>query len=280
MKNEILLCPVCRAPLFYEENDSGRGGSYHCPARHTFDRSRQGYTNLLTGRAAGQHGDNTEMIAARTRFLDGGYYAPLCTALVSAVTASLPQGGNLLDAGCGEGYYTDALVHALDPTTHAWGIDISKEALRAACRREAVKTGRLLLYAAGVYDMPFADASMDAVVNVFSPLAREEYLRVLKPNGTLHMAIPAARHLWELKEVLYDIPHENRVADFSLDGFTLIGNTRVTCPMQLPDAETIAALFSMTPYYYRTPQAGCARLAALSSLSVTADFHLLSYRKI
>ncbi len=276
MTHDALICPLCRAPLSLDD----RGASYRCPARHTFDRARRGYTNLLTGRAAGQHGDNAEMIAARTRFLDGGYYAPLCRALVSQAEAYLPEGGVLLDAGCGEGYYTDTLMTALAPRgVRGYGIDISREALQAAGRRGAVKSGHLLLFAAGVYDMPFAAASVDMVVNVFSPLAHEEYLRVLKEGGVLLMAIPAARHLWELKEVLYDTPKENEVADFALAGFTLLGETRVRCPMQLTGTEVIASLFSMTPYYYRTPAAGRARLAACTSLSVTADFHLLAYRK-
>ncbi len=279
MQKDILLCPICRAPLAFFSNNRG-GGSYQCASRHTFDRARQGYTNLLTGRAAGQHGDNSEMIAARRRFLDGGYYAPLCHALIREASGLFLQNGHVLDAGCGEGYYTNALLEALSPLyAHGWGIDISREALRAACQREAVKSGRLSLFAAGVYEMPFADNAFDMVINFFAPLATEEYLRVLTDRGVLIMAIPAARHLWEMKAILYDTPRENEVADFALDGFTLLSDTRVTCPMNLPDAETIAALFSMTPYYYRTPAAGRARLAALSHLSVTADFHLLAYRK-
>ncbi len=280
MKHKIILCPVCRAPLAYVPSETGRGGSYQCPARHTFDRARQGYTNLLIGRAAGQHGDNTEMIAARSRFLDGGYYAPLCEALTRRACGLFPTDGVLLDAGCGEGYYTDALMQSLAPRgAEGIGIDISREALRHAGRRGAVKTGLLSLFAAGVYEMPIATQSVDMIINVFSPLAREEYLRVLKDDGTLLMAIPAARHLWEMKTVLYDTPHENEVADFALEGFTLLDETRITVPMTLPDPATIAALFSMTPYYYRTPAAGRERLATYTSLSITADFHLLAYRK-
>ncbi len=277
---EILLCPICRAPLLFEANPSGKGGCYRCSARHTFDRARQGYTNLLTGRAAGQHGDNMEMIAARRAFLNSGFYAPLCNALCNAAKTHLPPGGTLLDAGCGEGYYTDAVLSSLATVgATGYGIDISREALRLACQREAVKTGQLLLFTAGVYEMPFADGAFDMILNLFAPLAREEYLRTLKENGVLLMAIPAARHLWELKEVLYETPRENEVADFALEGFTLLSETRVTTTMHLPDQAMIAALFSMTPYYYRTPAAGKAALAAKNSLSVTADFHLLAYRK-
>ena len=70
----ILRCPLCGESLFRTE------GGYACPARHTFDRARQGYTNLLL-RPAGQHGDNREMILARREFLESGAYAPRRTAL-------------------------------------------------------------------------------------------------------------------------------------------------------------------------------------------------------
>ncbi len=280
MQTNILVCPVCRAPLTLDAPTNARGGGcYRCDNRHTFDRARQGYTNLLTGRVAGQHGDNAEMIDARRAFLNGGFYAPLCDALCKSAAEYLPPHGVLLDAGCGEGYYTNAVLNALlslDAT--GYGIDISREALRCACQREAAKTGRLSLFVAGVYGMPFGDNSFDMVLNFFAPFADGEYRRVLKQNGVLIMAIPAAKHLWEMKSVLYDIPHENEVADFDIGGFTLTGEERVTIPMHLPSREMIHALFSMTPYYYRTPATGKARLEAYDTLDVTADFHLLVYR--
>ena len=58
MTTDLFRCPHCGAPL------TATDGSYLCPARHTFDIARQGYVNLLTGRATQQHGDNKEMICA------------------------------------------------------------------------------------------------------------------------------------------------------------------------------------------------------------------------
>ena len=267
---EVLICPVCRAPL------TRQGGSYVCPGRHTFDRARQGYTNLLL-RAAGQHGDNREMILARRAFLESGAYAPLKDAIRAAARRLAPGARTFLDAGCGEGYYGEAVLEAL-PGAAGYGIDISREALRVAGRREAVASGRFSLFVAGVYEMPFADRSFDLVLNVFAPLAAAEYRRVLRPGGVLLMAIPDCRHLFEMKEVLYDTPRENEVADFALDGFALLGAEPVTSRLTLTSGEQIRALFSMTPYYYRTPEAGRRRLEALDRLEVTASFLLLSYR--
>ena len=267
---QVLICPICRAPL------TRQGGSYICPGRHTFDRARQGYTNLLL-RAAGQHGDNREMILARRAFLESGAYAPLKDAISTAARRLAPGARTFLDAGCGEGYYGEAVLGAL-PHAAGYGIDISREALRVAGRREAVASGRFSLFVAGVYEMPFADRSFDLVLNVFAPLATEEYRRVLRPGGVLLMAIPDRRHLFEMKEVLYDTPRENEVADLALGGFTLLGAEPVTKKLTLTSGEQIRALFSMTPYYYRTPEAGRLRLEALDRLEVTAEFLLLSYR--
>ena len=266
----ILRCPLCGEPLFRTE------GGYACPARHTFDRARQGYTNLLL-RPAGQHGDNREMILARRDVLESGAYAPLAQAIVAAAERLAPGAGTFLDAGCGEGYYGEAVLAAF-PNAVGYGIDISREALKVAGRRETVASGRFSLFVAGVYEMPFADRSFDLVLNVFAPLAAEEYRRVLRPGGILLMAIPDRRHLFEMKEVLYDAPRENEVADFALDGFTFLGAEPVRNRFTLRGQEQIDALFSMTPYYYRTPEAGRQRLAALGRLDVTAEFLLLSYR--
>ena len=270
----ICLCPLCRMPLVEEEK------GYSCATGHHFDKAKQGYTNLLVGKAGGQHGDSMEMIRARRDFLNGGHYTPLLSALRQEVSHHF-HGGTLLDAGCGECYYTQGVMDVIAPMGGCGiGIDISREALKVAGARPSVKSGSLKLFAAGVYDMPIKDNSVDMVLNFFAPLATEEYLRVLKPNGIFIMAIPAAKHLWHLKEVLYDIPKENQVQDFTLTGFDLVSETKVTSHFTLTRQEDIQALFSMTPYYWRTPKAGRDRLAALSTLPCTGEFHLLVYRKV
>ncbi len=269
-----IICPVCHGDL------TPHPGGYSCQSGHSFDTARQGYTNLLLSSSGGQHGDDRAMTAARSHFLSRGYYAPLKDALCRMAVSHMPKDGILLDAGCGEGYYTHAVLEALAPKgVKGIGIDISREALRAACRFDSVKNKTLSLFVAGVYRMPIADESVDGVLNFFAPLATEEYLRVLKPGGYLFMAIPAERHLWELKEVLYDTPYENAVKDFSLPGFELLEQESVTAPMTLTSGEEILSLVGMTPYLHRTPRHGMERLKSLDALRVTGRFYLLLYKK-
>ncbi len=268
MKTVQPICPVCRAPLALSDS------RLSCPAGHSFDVAAKGYTNLLrSSRAA--HGDNREMILSRRRFLESGLYRPLAEALARALGGDRRR---ILDAGCGEGYYTAALAAAL-PDAALVGIDVSKEAIRAAASREPMRDGRVSLYVAGVYELPFSDGAFDTVLSVFSPFAREEFLRVLEPGGALVSAIPGARHLWEMKQVLYDTPYENEVADYAVEGFEFIGKEEVRGRILLETPAMIADLFTMTPYYYRTPASGRERLAALPSLETEISFEVLRYRR-
>ena len=107
-------CPICQEPLELE------GGTYTCSNHHCFDRSRSGYVNLLpvNRRRSKDPGDNREMVQARQKFLEQGYYAPLVQALCEVLSrwadgTSAPH-LILLDAGCGEGYYTAHMAAALE----------------------------------------------------------------------------------------------------------------------------------------------------------------------
>ena len=104
-----LTCPVCGGALHREER------SLRCGAGHCYDLARQGYVNLLrTNRSKDKrHGDDKRMVAARTAFLDAGYYAPLRDAIAAAATEYTTGDAGVLDAGCGEGYYTAHVLHTL-----------------------------------------------------------------------------------------------------------------------------------------------------------------------
>ena len=268
----LFLCPKCNLPL--TELD----GRCACPAGHSYDRARGGYYNLLLTYIRGNHGDNRNMVLARQAFLAAGYYSPLAAAIASAVLEYTPAGGVLLDAGCGEGYYTDTVERALfsrDGATRVAGFDISRDAIKVA----SGKNQRISLAVAGSYHMPIPDASVDTLINTFSPLALSETNRVLRDGGYFIMAIPGEEHLYELKAVIYDTPYKNTVEDTALDGFTLVDDRHISYTMHLESGSSVMNLFAMTPYAYRTKQSNAARVAALSRLDCTADFRLLIYRK-
>ena len=268
----LFACPNCGRPLEREAN------GYACPAGHRFDLAREGYVNLLP--ANFQHskapGDDKEMARARTRFLDGGWYSPLRERLCRLLDLHTGSAPALLDAGCGEGWYTAALARVVSGKGgRTAGVDLSRPSVKKAARR----CPEAEIAVASVYRLPVADTSMDAVVNCFSPLAAGEFRRVIRPGGCFLYVVPGPRHLWELKQVLYDRPYENPVKEEVYPGFRALGSEAVETSFLLPGPQSIRDLFCMTPYYWKTPKAGAERLEALDTLSVTAQFRILCFRR-
>ncbi len=271
----IYKCPVCGEGLEVTEK------CFVCSKRHSFDIARSGYVNLLLSKHAGKtvHGDNKLMVSARRNFLDKGYYAPLKDALCEKICRYFPSGGVLVDAGCGEGYYTDAAAQALEKdgkSAEIFGIDISKTAVEFAAKRCKGAT----FAAASVFHIPVEESACDMLISLFSPYCGEEFRRVLKNNGVMILAIPSENHLWELKQAVYDTPYKNQVKPYELEGFAFIGKKKISRKITLESAEDIQSLFSMTPYYYRTGRTEQERLMALERLETQTDFELLIYRNI
>ena len=183
----IFCCPICGGPL-------ERGPSaYSCPAGHSFDLAREGYVHLLPANRmhSKMPGDDKGMAAARWAFLSKDYYAPLRDALCSIALANTGPAPSVLDTGCGEGYYTSGVYQALRRAGRSVtlaGTDISKAILRRAAKRE--KDAEFAV--ASSYHLPVADGSVDLLLNCFSPLAIEEFHRVLRPGGVLCGAVGKA----------------------------------------------------------------------------------------
>ena len=270
MWNEVLRCPVCGAAVKKEENSLFCEGA----RRHCFDFSADGYVNLTPAHAAGG-GDDATLIAARTAFLRGGYYQPLADRVCEILRSYVPK-GVVLDAGCGEGYYTNRIAAAGYPV---FGFDLSKRGIRTAARA-AKREGQSAHFAvAGIYDLPVADERADAVVSLFAPVAEAEFCRVLKKDGVLVVVGAGAEHLFSLKRVLYDVPRKNEPRADLPRGMQRLHAETLRFEMQL-DAPAIAALFAMTPYYYRTAKEASARLLALSALSCEAEMDIAVFKKM
>ena len=117
------------------------------------------------------------------------------------------------------------------------------------------------------------------MLNVFAPHDAAEFARVLRTNGVLLRVIPLERHLWGLKQAVYDRPYENTVPDPALPGFTLAEQRTLRGTITLRTNADIEALFCMTPYYYKTGARDQAKLHALDTLTTETEFALLIYRK-
>lgn len=252
-----LLCPVCKKPLHRE------GRSCLCENRHTFDYAKSGYLNLyLSSRSA--HGDNREMVRARTAFLETGAYSFLRSRLKELIG----RPDTLVDLACGEGYYTRAME-----AHEVWGFDLSRDALMHAAK----KTPEMHWILASIFALPLADACTDCVLTCFAPFAADEIFRILKPGGRFLFVTPGPGHLFEMKEVLYDTPYLNPHKDLETP-LQPVHEETIRSTFEA-DQEMLSSLFAMTPYAYRTGRAGREKLGAVRSLQLTAEFVIRIYQK-
>lgn len=251
-----LRCPHCGQPLIASP------AGFDCENRHHFDRARQGYVNLYISQKQ-NHGDDALMVQSRHRFLQAGYYEPLLMALLTEINTLQPD--NIVDLGCGEGYYTRALRQ---PTL---AIDLSKEALRYLR-----PTPTLQPVLASISQIPLFDKSADLVLNLFSPLYPDEIERILAPNGHVITVQVGVNHLLELKQALYPEVLLNPEPQNPFVNLERIHSQTVEFNLHLEQA-ALSDLIDMTPYTYRTPKAAIERVKALSTLDVRCSFVIHHY---
>lgn len=262
----MLICPKCKEQLIKEENN------YQCVNHHVFDIARRGYVNMLLG----NHkitGDDKEMVKARTDFLSHGYYQPLCDAIKAIIIAHHPN--MIVDAGCGEGFYTNQIKEAL-PTSIMYGFDISKFAVDEACKGKK----DIIYGVCSVFHMPLHDACADMIISIFAPFDSGENKRVLKTGGLFIKVSPASKHLLAMKQVLYDNVYENEECIEQYEGMERIHEECIDYEIQITGQKDIHALFQMTPYYWRTPKAGSERLSKLDALQTRVQFRLEVFKKL
>ncbi len=262
----MLLCPICGKPLRRQER------IFLCPENHSFDIARQGYVNLLPvqQKRSLQPGDTREQVLSRRAFLEGGFYKPIVDSLCDL---ALRYGctGPILDAGCGEGYYSVHLAEALHAALI--GLDISKEAVRCAAARYK---GPLWLCASAAR-LPVPDHSIGLLTSLFALTVPEEFRRALTSNGAFIQVLAAEDHLLGLKSIIYpELTHKPKQTVPALPGFTLVESVPVRFSFTVEGAQ-VMNLLSMTPHVYRIGKEGADRLRQTEILTDTASCMLNLY---
>ena len=272
--SDALRCPCCASPMTL------LGGSLVClpqgdGKRHCFDIAKSGYVNLDTTHAGG--GDGKELVRARTAFLESGAYRPISDG-VNDLLGQYAAPGLVIDAGCGEGYYTNRAA-AMHRGSRFLGFDLSKSAIDAAARSASRTQSGAAFAVAGIFDLPVADASATAILNLFAPCAEAEFSRVLCDGGILILVGAGEDHLFGLKKAVYDVPYKNAVRADLPRGMELLREHRISYTAHLSSNEQIRALFSMTPYAFRTSREDMAKLDAIEALDTEVDVTVSVYRK-
>lgn len=255
----MLLCPVrdCHQALAREAR------RLFCPRAHSFDIARSGYLNLLQPQdsRSRQPGDTAAAVAARRRLHDLGVTAPLRAAIVQ--TAALTTQDTVLDAGCGDGFYLGSLATLSGCQAH--GTDISVPAIDAAARRYPHVEW---VVANADRFIPYADQSFSLVLSITARRNMAEFLRVLKPNGRLIIAIPAQDDLNEIRGPGRD--RTARTIEEFVPHFQLVSQSRATtkADLQASSVEDIRLAI------YRPMQA-----APATAMQVTFSLDLLSFTR-
>ncbi|WP_436898400.1 putative RNA methyltransferase [Acinetobacter gyllenbergii] len=264
----LLMCPVCRQSLNLVAN------SWQCETGHHYDVAKQGYVNLhvVQHKHSKSPGDTPESVLARREFLQAGFYQPLQHAIVTLIQQLQPKA--VLDIGCGEGYYTSAMQAY---TQHCIGVDIAKTAVQ-----RAAKLNNKVTWVVGTgATLPVQDYALDMCTSLFSPIPQDEIVRVLRDDGYLIVVTPAPKHLYDLREALFEQVNLHEPEKFvqQLDAqFELKQAQIVEAPMQL-DQQALKNLIAMTPYAYKANPERRKALEQAQRFAATAAFQIYLFQK-
>ncbi len=237
----LLRCPICHSA--FNENPQG----LVCINRHQFDRSKEGYFNLLPvqNKNSLTPGDTKEQLKARREFLQAGFFDPLRSTILSLID---PSTKTLLDLGCGEGYFTRGIATHL-PDAEIYAVDIAKAGIAMAAKsaKQLPKTTNVV---ASNFDLPLQDQSMDVILRVLAPSKDLELQRVLKPDGKLLIVIPGEQHLIDLRKKIYKEVRPLQSLP-EIEGFFLKETIGVQFRIKLNQPERVQSLLSMTPFFWK-----------------------------
>ncbi|MCE2593928.1 23S rRNA (guanine(745)-N(1))-methyltransferase [Motilimonas cestriensis] len=269
----LFICPLCQAPLS-RDNSSAR-----CPQNHCFDFAKEGYLNLLPVQKKNSidPGDNKMMMQARRDFLNKGFYQPLAeqvALLIKQQMAAKQEHIHALDLGCGEGYYCQYFTANTQANISWHGLDISKSAIRYAAKR--AKSIQFCI--ASAFDLPFAGQQFDCITRIYAPSDANELQRVLKNDGCVISVSPGPRHLFQLKQAIYDTPQPHSDAPSEIEGLMVVEQVALTYPITLTHSQDIANLLEMTPFAYKLTATQKQQLSS-QSLTLDLDFKIEVFKK-
>ncbi|MDL2225774.1 methyltransferase domain-containing protein, partial [Eubacteriales bacterium OttesenSCG-928-M02] len=252
---------LCGAGFCMEKN------SLKCERGHTYDISKKGTVNFLPNQRKTIY-DASQFSARQLIFLQG-YFDALVDCLARLVTAYGPKAedGFLVDAGCGEGFFLNAL-QAKMPRYHYAGVDLEKAAIRLAARGGA----SIPFWVADLASLPLAEGVVDVLLNILSPANYQEFLRVLHPHGLVLKVLPGAHYLEEIRQMIlpenaaYD-NHETKELFYSHLKVVKEHTLEYTLPVP---KELREAFFTMTPLTQRRVY-GEAEFHRLDSITIHLD---------
>ncbi|MCJ7689768.1 MAG: methyltransferase domain-containing protein [Clostridiaceae bacterium] len=280
----ILKCPVCNLCLKKHEKQ------YVCLNNHSYDIASKGYINLLLANQKNtkEPGDSKIMMEGRRNFLNKGYYHTFSEKLNQVIISNISGNNiNILDAGCGEGYF----LYRLKETIHMeqsnsiqnkefdfFGVDISKAAVSYAAKRDK----KIKFIVGSNFNLPIMTNTIDIIIRNFAPSDEVELKRVLKDKGKLVVVTPGVQHLYGLKEILYEKARKHDEKQTTFEGFKLIDTTEVKYNIDVQEGENgedVKNLIAMTPYYWTFDSSMRETASNTPKLSTALHFNISVYEK-
>ena len=186
-------CPICQENLTLVES------SLKCSNRHSFDLAKFGYVNLAPQIKQSANYDK-ENFQNRQQILEAGFYQAILEA-ISELLANSETSTTVLDIGCGEGFYSRKLQESHSDKTF-YAFDISKDSVQIAAKSEP--NWAVNWFVGDLARLPIKNASMDILLDIFSPANYGEFHRVLSKDGILIKVIPTENHLKEIRQMVQD----------------------------------------------------------------------------
>ena len=240
-------CPICQENLALVES------SLKCNNRHSFDLAKFGYVNLAPQIKQSTNYDK-ENFQNRQQILEAGFYQAILET-VSDLLSNSKNAKTILDIGCGEGFYSRKLQES-HPDKTFYAFDISKDSVQIAAKSEP--NWAVNWFVGDLARLPIKDASMDILLDIFSPANYGEFKRVLKENGLLIKVIPTENHLKEIRQKVQDQltnkGYSNQdIKDHFQNNFTILSNKTASLTKPIT-AEQLQVLLSMTPLLFHVDQ--------------------------
>ncbi|MFS0690715.1 putative RNA methyltransferase [Sporosarcina sp. 179-K 8C2 HS] len=265
----LFKCPICSAVMEMEEHSR-----LVCRNMHSFDLAKSGYVNLAPQAHSTKY--DKSLFEARTAVMNSGFFKPVLENITARLEDQLAEikSPAVLDAGCGEGTHLQAVHSQLGKESVCIGIDLAKEGITAASKAYP----GIIWSVADLAAMPFADSSMDAILNILSPANYAEFNRLLKRGGLLVKVVPESGYLQELREVFYDGKQQKEEADpvarFQ-EQFDAVETERVTYQFELPET-LLAPLIRMTPLTWNASEEKIQEALAMGMKHITIDLRVIS----
>ena len=240
-------CPVCQENLTLLES------SLKCNNRHSFDLAKFGYVNLAPQIKQSANYDK-ENFQNRQEILESGFYQAILE-VVSDLLSNSKNAKTILDIGCGEGFYSRKLQES-HPDKTFYAFDISKDSVQIAAKSEP--NWAVNWFVGDLARLPIKDASMDILLDIFSPANYGEFHRVLSKDGILIKVIPTKNHLKEIRQKVQDQltnkDYSNQdIKNHFQNNFTILSSKTASLTKPIT-AEQLQALLSMTPLLFHIDQ--------------------------